>query len=38
MKKLKSQFPVDKVASATKQDLFKTFNIFAIALELELCA
>ena len=29
---------MDKVASATKQDLFETLNIFGIALDLELPA
>ena len=32
---MKPQFLIDKVASATKRDLFKEFNIFVLALELE---
>ena len=31
------QFLVDKVTSATKFELFKKFNIFATALEIEHC-
>ena len=34
----KPQFLVGKVVSAAKLGLFKKFNVFATALELELCA